>query len=62
MESNKFSWLAVAVVFEIAIGCFAVDIMHLQDAQQDASNSMEKRSLKSGVCYLIMNVVIKSLL
>ena len=49
MEFNKFSWLAVAVMFEIAVCCFAVDILHLQDEQQDDSSSIEKRSLKSGV-------------
>ena len=57
MEFNKFLCLAVAVMFEIAVCCFAVDILHLQDGQQDDSSSIEKRSLKSGVSYL--NFVIK---
>ena len=57
IKFNKLSWLAVAVMFEIAVCCFAVDILHLQDEQQDDSSSIEKRSLKSGVSYL--NFVIK---
>ena len=52
MASNKFLCLAAAVMFEIAVCCFAVDILHLQDEQQDDSSFIEKRSLKSGVSYL----------
>ena len=59
MAFNKFSLLAVAVMFENAVCCFAVDILHLQDEQQDDTSSIEKRSLKSGVGY--PNFAIKSL-
>ena len=50
MAYKKISWLAVAVMLEIAVCSSAVDILHLQGEQQDdASSSIEKRSLKSGV-------------
>ena len=50
MEFNKISWLAVFVMLEIAVCSYAVDILHLKDEQQeDASSSIKKRSLKSGV-------------
>ena len=50
MDFNKISWLAVVVMLGIAVCSSAVDILHLQDEQQeDASSSIEKRSLKSGV-------------
>ena len=50
MSYKKISWLAVAVKLEIAVCSSTVDILHLQDEQQeDASSSIEKRSLKSGV-------------
>ena len=40
-------------MFEIAVCSFAFDILRLQDEQQDdESSSIEKRSLKSTVCYL----------
>ena len=52
MAFNKVSWLAVAVMFEITVCSFALDIMHLKDEQQDDSSSIEKRSVKSGVCLL----------
>ena len=51
MAFTKFLWLAVAVMFEIAVRCFAVDILHLQDEQQDDSSLIKKRSLKSEVNY-----------
>ena len=51
MAFNKFSRSAVAVMFEIAVCCFAADIWHLQEEQQDDTSSIEKRSLKSGVGY-----------
>ena len=48
MEFKKISWLALVVMLEIAVRSSAVDILHLQDEQQeDASSSIEKRSLKS---------------
>ena len=50
MAYKGISWLAVAVMFKIAVCSSALDILHLQDEQQeDASSSIEKRSLKSGV-------------
>ena len=49
MAYKKISWLAVAVMLEIAVCSSAVDILHLQGEQDDASSSIEKRSLKSGV-------------
>ena len=59
MAFNKISWLAVAVMFEIAVCCLAVDIMHLKDEQQDDSRSIKKRSVKSGVC--LLNLAVDSL-
>ena len=50
MASNIFSWLAAAVMFEIAVCCFAVGILHLQDEQQDDSSFIEKRSFKYFFC------------
>ena len=50
MEFKKISLLALAMMLEIAVRSSAVDIWHLQDEQQeDASSSIEKRSLKSQV-------------
>ena len=51
MEFKKISWLVtLAVMLEIAICSSAVDILHLQDEpQEDASSTIEKRSLKSQV-------------
>ena len=54
MTFNKITWCIVAVVLEIVVGSSAAGILHylqdnLQDKQQDASSSVEKRSLKSGV-------------
>ena len=50
MAFNKLSWLAVAVILQIAVYSSAVDMLHLQgEQQQDTSSSIEKRSLKSGV-------------
>jgi hypothetical protein len=50
MDFNKISWLAVVVMLGIAVCSSAVDILHMQDEQkEDASSSIEKRSLKSGV-------------
>lgn len=52
MELNKIMWCIVAVALEISVGSSAAGISHyLQDKQQDASSSIEKRSLKSGVSY-----------
>ena len=59
MAFNKISWLAVAVMFEIAVCCLGIGIMHLKDEQQVDSRSIKKRSVKSGV--RLLNLAVDSL-
>ena len=69
MAFNKITCCIVAVLLKIVVGSSAAGILHylqdnLQDKQQDASSSFEKRSLKSEVsqiescCYLERNIVV----
>ena len=62
MVFHKISSLVAVVILEIAVCSSTIDILHLKDEQQeDASSSIEKRSLKSGVISNSQNTVLINL-